>query len=247
MSRKKASKQDIKGQILEVSTRLFAEHGLDAISVRDITGEAKVNIGSVNYYFGSKEHLIREIFEALLLPLQTERLAMLDRIEAQAGEGPPDLEAVLRALIEPTIRCSVSKDGLSTYLPRLMFQTFAVARHSIGDDVAEENDRVAKRFIDALARAAPGVPYEAICWRYYLIIGGFSLVCTDAQSAKRLQRLSDGLCDTDDGDSIIEQMMAFFLHGMTAQAPGRAPASQSPSGAATPRGRSRPRRAPRSP
>lgn len=249
MSRKPNIKQDIRSHILATSTRLFAERGLDAISVRDITGEAQVHIGAINYYFGSKDHLIRELFETLLLPLQNQRLALLDKIEEQAGDGPPDLESVLRALIEPTIRSSVGEHGLSTYLPRLMFQTYAVARPSISDEVAEVNDRVSKRFLDALARAAPDIPYEEICWRYYLMLGGFSLVCTDGQGAQRLRRLSDGLCDTDDADRVIEQMIAFFLHGMRGQAPSKTRPSQAPrvvADQAPPRGRAKPRRSPRS-
>src|SRR5262245_31070920 len=104
MSRPKKSphKQDPKSRILEVAIRLFAERGLDAVSVRDITGAARVNLGAVNYYFGSKEHLIREVFETLLGPLQRRRLALLDQLEAQAGNNPLELELVLRALIEPT-------------------------------------------------------------------------------------------------------------------------------------------------
>lgn len=242
---------------MEIATRLFAERGLNAISVRDITGEARVNIGAVNYYFGSKEHLIREVFETLLRPLQNDRLARLDEIEQRAGDGPLDLELVLRALIEPTIRCSVGELGLSAYLPRLMFQTFAVSRQSIGDEVAEEADQVTRRFMNALARAAPEIPYEEICWRYYLILGGFSLVCTDALGAQRLRRLSDGLCDTGDADRIIEEMITFFLQGMRGPAPSMAlsspPPKRAPSpplrtdGSAPSRTRSKPRRSPRSP
>lgn len=221
MSRGKSLKQDIKTHILYTSARLFAEKGLAAVSVRDITGEARVNISSLNYYFGSKEHLIREVFETLLRPLQSERIALLDQIEQQAGDGGPDLESVLRAMIEPTIRSAVREDDLSTYLPRLMFQAFSFARSSIGEEVGEENDRVTMRFINALARAAPDIPYEDICWRYYLILGGFALLCTDARGAQRLRRLSDGLCDTDDADRIIEEMIAFFLPGMTGPAPSK--------------------------
>ncbi|WP_163268612.1 TetR/AcrR family transcriptional regulator [Chelativorans alearense] len=48
----------------------FAEYGVDAIAVRDATRAAYVNLGAINYHFGSKEHLIREAFETLPGPLQ---------------------------------------------------------------------------------------------------------------------------------------------------------------------------------
>lgn len=228
------AKQDPRNRILGIAIRLFAERGLDAVSVRDITREAQVNLGAVNYYFGSKEQLIHEVFETLLVPVQRKRLACLERIEAEAGDGPLDLELVLRALIEPTIRDSISEQGSQIYLPRLMFQAHAVRRPSLDDKISQQSDREAKHFIDAFARAAPDIPYEEICWRYYFIIGGLFMMATDAKGAQRLRRLSDGLCDTDDPDRVIEELIAFYLLSMTAPAP------QTKSPAAAPRKRSTP-------
>ena len=37
---------------------LFAEHGLDRVSIRDITEAAGVNIAAVNYHFATKDALI---------------------------------------------------------------------------------------------------------------------------------------------------------------------------------------------
>jgi AcrR family transcriptional regulator len=222
MSRQKSPpKQDPKSHILEVAIRLFAERGLDAVSIRDITGAARVNLGAINYYFGSKEDLIREVFETLLGPLQRRRLALLDQLEAQAGNGPLDLELVLRALIEPTVRDVIGQHGPTTYLPRLMFQAYAVSRPFLDDKLSEENDRAAKRFIDALARAVSDIPYEEICWRYYFVIGGLLQLATDGRRPHRLQRLSNGRCDTDNPDRVIEELVAFFLRGMTAPPPGK--------------------------
>jgi AcrR family transcriptional regulator len=49
-------------QILEVAERLFAEHGFEGTSVRDIAQEAGVNVAMISYYFGSKEKLLQAIF-----------------------------------------------------------------------------------------------------------------------------------------------------------------------------------------
>jgi len=218
---------DARRHILEVAITLFAERGLDAVSVRDIVGAAGVNLGAINYYFGSKELLIREIFETLLGPVQTRRLALLDQLEMQAGDGPLDMELVLRALIEPTVRDVIGQQGPQTYLPRLMFQAYAVSRPFLDDKLSERNDYTAKRFIDALARSAPGIPYEEICWRYYLVIGGFLQLISDAQHPQRLRQLSGGRCDPDNPDRMIEVLIAFFLFGMKAPAPsGNARAAQ---------------------
>jgi len=56
-----STKPDKKDQILAAAEKLFALHGYDSASVRDICQEAEVNVAMVNYYFGTKEGLFREM------------------------------------------------------------------------------------------------------------------------------------------------------------------------------------------
>lgn len=49
-------------QILEVAEKLFAEHGFDGTSIRQIAQEAEINIAMISYYFGSKEKLLEALF-----------------------------------------------------------------------------------------------------------------------------------------------------------------------------------------
>ncbi len=48
-------------RILETAAMVFAEHGFAATTVRMICGRANVNIAAVNYHFGGKEALYREV------------------------------------------------------------------------------------------------------------------------------------------------------------------------------------------
>lgn len=54
---KEASSRD---RLLAVAKRLFAEHGFDGVSVRDLVQAADANVSLVSYYFGGKEELYRE-------------------------------------------------------------------------------------------------------------------------------------------------------------------------------------------
>ena len=51
-----------KNLVFAAAERLFAVHGFQKVSVRDITAEAGVNLASVNYHFGAKDSLLLEIF-----------------------------------------------------------------------------------------------------------------------------------------------------------------------------------------
>jgi len=53
-------------RVLAAATRLFAERGFRRVTVRDICEAASANVASVNYHFGDKERLYREVVEAAL-------------------------------------------------------------------------------------------------------------------------------------------------------------------------------------
>ena len=65
-------------RILNAAELLFVEQGFEATSLRQITTKAAANLAAVNYHFGSKQALIREVFERRLRVLNAERLAQLD-------------------------------------------------------------------------------------------------------------------------------------------------------------------------
>lgn len=58
---------DKKAHILAVAESLFAEKGFEAVSVRDISKAAKINLAMVSYYFGSKENLYAAIIQSKLI------------------------------------------------------------------------------------------------------------------------------------------------------------------------------------
>ncbi|OYW97958.1 MAG: TetR family transcriptional regulator, partial [Caulobacter vibrioides] len=66
-----------KNLVFVAAERLFALHGFQNVSVRDITAAAGVNLASVNYHFGSKDALLFEIFRRRTAELNRERARML--------------------------------------------------------------------------------------------------------------------------------------------------------------------------
>src|SRR3954453_17014865 len=78
-----------KAAVFNAAERLFALHGFQNVSVRDITAEAKVNLASVNYPFGSKDSLLFEIFRRRTSELNRERARMLHEATARHDGKPP--------------------------------------------------------------------------------------------------------------------------------------------------------------
>jgi AcrR family transcriptional regulator len=73
-----------KAAVFNAAERLFALHGFQNVSVRDITAEAGVNLASVNYHFGSKDALLFEIFRRRTGELNRGQFIIRSRSEGTA-------------------------------------------------------------------------------------------------------------------------------------------------------------------
>jgi AcrR family transcriptional regulator len=87
-----------KEQIVVTAERLFAEHGIEGVSLRHIGQSAgNANNSAVQYHFGSKDNLIRAIFE-YRLPYLTRRRQLL-----VAERRPASLRAWVECYLIPVI------------------------------------------------------------------------------------------------------------------------------------------------
>jgi len=55
---------DVRMRILKAAKKLFALHGFDGTSVRQICDEAGANVALISYYFGGKESLFMELMSS---------------------------------------------------------------------------------------------------------------------------------------------------------------------------------------
>jgi AcrR family transcriptional regulator len=87
-------------RILDAAERLYAEKGLDGVSLREIGEVAgQRNTGAVHYHFGGRDGLVEALFERRFASLDARRGALLDALDAD-GRGD-DLAALVRVLVEP--------------------------------------------------------------------------------------------------------------------------------------------------
>ena len=113
-----------KQKILLAAGPIFADHGFERATVREICGAAEVNVASVNYYFGDKNQLYLEAIKAARhqradqFPFPTwiesippeQRLfgfvqTMLNRLMAMR-HAPWQVRLLMREILSPSEACS---------------------------------------------------------------------------------------------------------------------------------------------
>ena len=119
---------DAASRLKSEALKLFAEHGIDGVSVRDIAQAAgQKNHGAVAYHFGSKDALVREVLLDGALLIDQKRIEILDAIEAEGG--PHTYLDVVRALVYPAVE--FAPVGTMTGYHRFFFLMDMIHRDSM--------------------------------------------------------------------------------------------------------------------
>lgn len=100
----RGSKADrTRARLIAVATRLFREHGSDAVTVRRIAAAARIEAGSIYYHFASREEILRAVLEHGIGDGRNEVLAAI--AEAGLTSSPlVRLRAALAAHLRFTFR-----------------------------------------------------------------------------------------------------------------------------------------------
>jgi AcrR family transcriptional regulator len=108
------SSEDTRLALIRAAERLFAERGIDAISLREVSAEAgQGNNSAVSYHFQSREGLIDAILERHSIPIHNRWDAQLDLLERQ---NAVTLRLLVEMLTLPIVGKLDDPDGGWAYL-----------------------------------------------------------------------------------------------------------------------------------
>jgi AcrR family transcriptional regulator len=199
-------------RILDAAERLFAEHGFEGTSIRDIVDAAKVNLAAVHYHFRSKEALLEAVLTRRISIVNDARLQRLEAAEAAAAPRSPSVQEVLRAFIVPVIEFAQRDESGATFV-QLMSRMFTEPGFSLTNFLGRKFGETIGRFSNALVRSLPDIPREIVCWRAFFAIGAMHhLLC----SSNKVDLLDKGLRKGTTDAELTEYLVQFAVAGMSA-------------------------------
>src|SRR3954452_21436671 len=140
-------------RIIVVAEQLYADHGLDAVSLRQIAEAAgQKNHAVVQYHFGTKEQLLRAIVHYRTEAAQDERRLALDALERDGRQY--DVRGLLDAAFVPLVR---SQPPDSNYL-RFVVALQPVVLNDIWIEIGDQHGSTSRRINKYLDEALEHVP-----------------------------------------------------------------------------------------
>ena len=196
-------------RILDVAEALFALHGFDGVTLRQIANGAGVDVALASYHFGKKMDLFNAVFERRAVALNESRLSALRACQEGAGEEGPSVEQIIEAFLRPLeIAQETGDEGWTNYLALIAYINNSPYW---GEKMMSKLfDKLVLEFIDALRRALPGARDEDLFWCYHNLSGALTL--TLAQTG-RIDKLSGGRCRSSDFRAAYDHMIPFTAAG----------------------------------
>lgn len=191
--------------IIKAAEKIYAQSGFRAMTLRDVTSDAGVNLASVNYHFGSKSDLMREVIRRNIEPINQERLARLDALISQHRPAPVPLSGLFDALFRPLFE-HAAKSRLPQLVGRILTEPADFMRSLHKEFFAE----LSARFLAELHRSCPRLSEEELQYRFFL---STSTMIGSVIEQVRLENISHGKLNGQNTDLLVQQLTSFVVSG----------------------------------
>lgn len=189
-------------------------HGFDSVSLRDLTQSAGVNLAAVNYHFGSKEGLIEQVVERAIVPVNEERIRMLDDLlSGPASSRGPTMEELLDAFLRPLMQQVRRSSSAEQLFYKLVGRCLIDRSAEMPPKVVESFQQVVGRFAGLISQCIPGLGHDEILWRMHFTAG--ALLQTLAHG-EMIVRCCTEIEAMPAGDVVLNSLIAFAARGFSA-------------------------------
>jgi AcrR family transcriptional regulator len=150
------SRDQTRTQLIKAAEKLFAESGIDGVSLRQINVEAgQKNSSAAHYHFGSKETLILAVYQTRIASVNERRLETLRHIEAACKQS--DVRSLVEAIVHPIVD-EIDADKSGRYYIRFMAQAMGHPQLDLNKLRKQEHSEGFAQTLTLLRAALPHVP-----------------------------------------------------------------------------------------
>ncbi|GGF49420.1 hypothetical protein GCM10011611_64800 [Aliidongia dinghuensis] len=171
---------DTRDALKVAAMRLFAERGVEAVSVRDIILESGAkNGGSLNYYFGTKEGLIAELLREIFEAASEHWLDGLSELLKKGG--PASVREVVRiiAYAPPLLLRGEQYPTGARFLASLLF----TRRKFVAEQMRLMNLSVFNRLLAYVRELQPNIPDSVMGQRLVFVAWYMSAILSAREAA----------------------------------------------------------------
>jgi AcrR family transcriptional regulator len=163
---KSSHREQTRIALINAAEALFAQSGIDGVSLRQINMAAgQKNSSAAHYHFGSKESLIIAIFEKRMTEVNQRRLNFLDSIES-TGEQT-NVRRLVEALIHPIV-AEINADKSGRHYIRFMAYAIGHPQLNLNKIWTQESANSYARLLKLLRAALPDIPDPIFGQRFAL-------------------------------------------------------------------------------
>lgn len=161
---------DARSALIEQAERLFAERGVEGVSLRDVSAAAgQRNHTAAQYHFGDRAGLVAAVYGARMDVVNSRRLTMLSLIDA-TGRGD-ELADLVEAFVVPLVEVIDETGGwYGRFLARLRWDEFGTEVMT-GLPSVVSAQRTAKRLQRCLGYLPVAVRHSRIDQFVTMVIG----------------------------------------------------------------------------
>ncbi len=206
--------QDTAKRILDAAITLFAEHGFQETSLRDITGLAKVNLASVNYHFGSRKALVHAVAEHYLSPLCRDlENSITERLVDETDIHPEEL---FEMLVKAVLRASGARPQGVVLFMRLMGFAYLESQSDLRPFIIKEYGQTFKSFMRLLHSSVPSLTEDEFFWRIHLMLGATIFPISSHRTLSDIE--SENYETRSSVEVTLHRLVPFLVAGLSAPA-----------------------------
>lgn len=197
--------------ILDTAEDLFSQRGYFGVTIKDVADAMGIHPALIHYYHNGKKSLFDAVWERRVREAVSARIAGLDKYALEVGDNIT-IEGALRAFYDNAFDAYIQGEEGWRSFGRIFAQVNNAPGY--GAELMDEYfDPLVLRLIELLKKAVPEASNEDLFWGFQLTSGAYTLILS---RTGRIDRLSDGICSSDDFHAVRERFVTFMAAGFEA-------------------------------